>query len=72
MSKVIQYSKQNSNLSLISLSELEEKANLSANDQQLTHRSPKADDIAVLVYTSGIFKFYLFINICFIRSLMCF
>ena len=55
--KLIEKSNENSTLNFIALSDLEEMAKLGANDQQLTYRSPKEDDIAVLLYTSGIQSF---------------
>ena len=47
-------SDQNSSLKLIALSDLEEMANLSTDNHRLTYKSPEENDIAVLLYTSGI------------------
>ena len=52
--KLIEKSDEISTLNMIALSDLEEMAKLRENDKQLAYRRPNQDDIAVLLYTSGI------------------
>ena len=47
-------SEQTQTLNIISLSDLEETAKFSKTDEPLSYRPPKEDDIAILLYTSGI------------------